>query len=167
MVRKFFPLDKNYLLESAQLQTQDELLSALVEKVKQRYEALYNPLQIPDALSLKIKHYKPRNLKPLLSFYENLAGIYRYRFGENQLQFLWDGTDHLEKYKSDWAQAFDTWTTQFCESELLVRAVLDLTVFLPENRNAQLAESRMNHFILSRFEVRIHKQRGIVAMKVA
>ncbi len=167
MIRKFFPLDKNYLLERAQLQTQDALLSALIEKVKIRYEELYNPLQIRDALSLKIKDYKPRNLKPLLSFYENLSGIYRYRFGETQLEFLWDGTDHMEKYMTDWASAFDSWTTQFCRNELLVRAVLDLTVFLPENRNAQLAESRMNHFITQHFEVRIHKQRGIVAMKVA
>lgn len=167
MVRKFFPLDKNYLLEQAQLQTQDILLSALIEKVKDRYEELYNPLQLPDALSVKVRHFKPGTLKPLYSFYENLAGIYRYRFGRNQLEFLWDGSDHLEKYKADWSAAFDSWTTQFCRQELLVRAVLDLTVLLPQNRHAQLAENRMNHFIIQHFELRIHKQRGIVEMKVA
>lgn len=167
MVRKFFPLDKNYLLESAQLLAQDTLLSSLIEKVKRRYEEMYNPLGIPDELTLKVRNYKPGNLMPLLPFYQNLAGVYRYKFGANQLEFLWTGEDHAEKYHQDWATAFDKWTSSYCQSELFIRAVMDLTVFLSENRNAQLAENRMNHFILQQFEIRFHKQRGIVAMKVA
>jgi hypothetical protein len=45
--------------------------------------------------------------------------------------------------------------------------VLDLTVFLPENRPSDLAENRMNHFMLQHFEVKFHKSKGLVAMKVA
>lgn len=167
MVRKFFTLDKNYLLEKAQLASQDDLLIHLVEKIKIRYTELYNPLGIDDPLSLQIKNFKVRNLQPLSAFYQNLAGVYRYKFGENQLEFLWDGKDHFEKYSSDWSNTFDDWTTSFCQNELFVRAVLDLTVLLPLNRKAQLAESRMNHFILQHFEVKFHRQRGIVEMKVA
>lgn len=162
MVRKFFPLDKNYLLEDAQLLLQDHLLTSLIESVKVRYEELYNPLGIGDALSLKVKNYKTGNLKPLSGFYQNLAGIYRYKFGENQLEFLWGGNDHLEKYKKDWTDFFKKQVEKFCTNELFIRAVLDLTVFLPENRNAQLAENRMNNFMLQTFEVRIHKVRGIL-----
>lgn len=167
MVRKFFPYDKNYLLEEAQLLSQDKLLDALVEKVKDRYFELFNPLGIEDRLSLQVDRFRLRNRKPLQDFYQNLAGIYRYKFGENQLEFLWDGCEHREKYQSDWVAFFELWTTRFCAKELFVRAILDLTVFLPENRNAQLAESRMNHFMLQHFDVRIHKQKGIVEMKVA
>lgn len=167
VVRKFFPLDKNYLLEEAQLQQQDYLLRALVDKVKGSYLELFNPLGIDDAVSARIRSYRSKNLKQLHPFYQNLAAIYRYKFGENQLGFLWDGTDHQEKYKADWALAFEKWTNDFCRRELFIRAVLDLTVFLPENRNAQMAENRMNHFILQHFEVRLHKQRGLVDMKVA
>jgi hypothetical protein len=167
VVRKFFPLDKNYLLEKAQLEQQESLLTLLINRIKTRYEELYNPLGIPDVLTNKVRSYQPRNLKLLYPFYQNLAAIYRYKFGENQLTFLWDGIDHQEKYKSDWAQAFEKWINEFCKRELFIRAVLDLTVFLPDNRNAQLAENRMNHFILQHFEVRLHKQRGLVDMKVA
>jgi hypothetical protein len=164
VVRKFFPLDKNYLLEEAQLQLQDSLLTTLVDTVKSEYESRYNPLGIPDALTLRVRSYKPSNLKPLSGFYLNLAGIYRYKFGQNQLEFLWDGNDHSEKYKSDWCDFFNESVARFCRTELFIRAVLDLTVFLPDNRNAQLAENRMNHFMLQAFEVKIHKQRGIVAV---
>jgi hypothetical protein len=167
VVRKFFPLDKNYLLEQAQFQLQDTLLTRLLEKVKDQYFLWYNPLGLEDSLSVRIDKFRLKNKKPLGTFYENLAAVYRYKFGENQLEFLWDGAEHIEKYKSDWAKAFDEWTDRYCGDELFIKAVLDLTVFLPENRNAQLAENRMNHFILQQFEVRIHKQRGILAMKVA
>ena len=167
MVRKFFPLDKNYLLEQAQFQVQDTLLTTLLEKVKDQYFLRYNPLGLEDSLSVRIDKFKLKNKKPLYPFYENLAGIFRYKFGENQLEFLWDGVDHIEKYKADWSKAFDDWTTTYCGNELFIKAVLDLTVFLPDNRNAQLAESRMNHFILQHFEVKIHKQKGILQMKVA
>ena len=47
------------------------------------------------------------------------------------------------------------------------QAVLDLTVFLPEGNPVPLAENRMNAVMLNLFEVRIHKQKGIVKMKVA
>lgn len=167
MVRKFFPLDKNYLLEEAQLLLQDALLTELVEKVKDQYFFRYNPLGLEDAMSLQVDRFKLRNKKPLYNLYQNLAGIYRYKFGGNQLEFLWDGVEHIEKYKAEWAKTFDEWTDCYCKHELFVRAILDLTVFLPENRNAQFAENRMNHFILQQFEVKIHKQRGIVEMKVA
>ena len=90
-----------------------------------------------------------------------------YKYGENQLGFLWDGRDHTEKYKEDWSHTFHQWTDDFCRHELFLQAVLDLTVFLPANRHADLAENRMNHFVLKHFDVKIHKSRGIVQMKVA
>ena len=167
MIRKFFPLDKNYLLEEAQLALQDVLLTQLIEAVKIQYELRHNPLGIIDSFSERVQKYKPKNVKPLHTFYQNLAGVYRYKFGDSQLEFVWDGRDHFEKYKIDWIETFTKWTSEFCKQELFINAVLDLSVFLPENRHADLAENRMNHFILKQFELKIHKSRGIVAMKVA
>jgi hypothetical protein len=113
VVRKFFPLDKNYLLEQAQIQAQDTLLTTLLERVKDQYFLRYNPLGLTDSLSIRIDSFRLKNKKPLYPFYENLAGIYRYKFGENQLQFLWDGEEHIEKYKLDWSKAFEEWTVSF------------------------------------------------------
>jgi hypothetical protein len=167
LVRKFFPLDKNYLLEEAQLSLQDALLSRLIDLVKSEFERRTNPLGLMDGFSLKIKNYQSQNLKPLYNFYQNLAGVYRFKYSDNQLEFVWDGRDHREKYKAEWMATFVEWATEFCEQELFVQAVLDLTVFLPENRHAHLAENRMNNFMLRQFDVKIHRTKGLVAMKVA
>lgn len=167
VIRKFFPLDKNYLLEDAQLSMQDTLLAALVEKVKNQYAIRHNPLGLQDELSEKIQNYKPKNLKPLYPFYYNLAAVYRYKFGHNQLEILWDGADHSEKYKEEWRLAFDQWTSIFCANRQFLLAVFDLTVFLSNNRKAFLSENRMNTFIASHFDLKIHKQKGIVQMQVA
>jgi hypothetical protein len=167
VIRKFFPLDKNYLLEEAQLLLQDELLSLLIENVKIEHQKIHNPLGLDDSFSSRIRNFKPLTLKPLHAFYQNLAGVYRFKYGNNQLEFAWDGLDHLDKYKLEWRNTFTEWTNDFCRHELFLQAVLDLSVFLPNNRLAHLAEGRMNHFILKNFEVKFHKSRGIVAMKVA
>ncbi len=167
MVRKFFPHDKNYLLEETQFRLQDCLLTELIEKAKASYELINNPLGLNDGFSDKIKFYHPQNLKTLYPCYQNMAGIYRYKFGENQLDFLWDGKDHTEKYAEEWSVTFMKWTGKLCMQIQFVQAVLDLTVFLPDNGQVQLAESRMNAVMLGLFELKIHKQKGIVAMKVA
>ena len=167
LVRKFFPQDKNYLLEEAQLRVQDRLLTILIDKAVTAYQRMNNPLGLNDAFSEKIVQYLPKSLNSLYPFYEKLAAIYRFKFGENQLEFLWDGRDHTEQYEQDWAKTFDGWTSLLCLETQFAQAVLDLTVFLPENTMVPLAENRMNAVMLERFEVRIHKRKGIVQMRVA
>lgn len=152
MVRKFFPLDKNYLLEDAQFSLRGALLSSMIDTVKQEYELRHNPLGVCDEWIMKIRNYKPQNLEPLQNFYQTLAGIYRYKFGDNQLEFQWDGVGHSEKYKAEWSGFFNKQISVFCKSELFIRAVLDLTVF---NNYSQLAENRMNNFMLQTFEVKL------------
>src|SRR6266702_6824990 len=74
LIRKFFPLDKNYLLEEAQLSLQDALLTQLIEQVKSEFELRSNPLGLLDEFSLKIRTHQCQNLKPLYNFYQNIAG---------------------------------------------------------------------------------------------
>lgn len=152
MVRKFFPADKNYLLEEAQLALRDSLLYFLIDQVKEEYELRCNPLGICDNWIQKIRDYKPEGLKPLDGFYQNLAAVYRYKFGDNQLAFMWDGLDQSEKYRTEWKDFFIKQVKAFCKNELFIRAILDLTVF---NNYSQLAENRMNNFMLQTFEVKL------------
>jgi len=167
VVRKFFAHDKNYLLEEAQLRAQDYLLTKLIDSAITAYQQLNNPLGLNDVFSEKIAAYYPKDLKSLYPFYQNLAGIYRFKFGENQLEFLWDGKDHTEKYLEDWSLSFQQWTALLCRQIQFVQAVLDLTVFLPDTPHAQMSENRMNAVLPGLFDVKIHKQKGIVEMKVA
>ena len=167
MLRKFFPLDKNYLLKEAQSTLENKLLQFLLERVKTSYQQKHNPLGLTDSFVSKIANYSADNFSGLSKFYETLAAVYRYKWGDSQLEFLWDGTDHLEKYKTDWTAFFEQSTSQFCHEELFLQAVLDVTVFLPNTGLVDLAENRMNHFMLHYFEVKFHKTKGIIAMKVA
>lgn len=92
-----------------------------------------------------------------------LSGLYRYRHGNNQLELLWDGGDHLTRYKDNWKKAFREWGMLLCQDQLFVQSVLDLTVFLPAGQKPAMAEARMQHFIRSHFSVKIHRTKGIVA----
>lgn len=167
MVRKFFPHDKNYLLEDVQLRTRDRLLTILIDKAINTYQREHNPLGLNDAFSERIACYLPKSLEALHGFYDTLAGVYRFKYGENQLSFLWDGREHSDKYRSDWQMTFQEWTSVLCREAQFAQAVLDLSVFLPENHLVHLAESRMQAFMLGRFEVKLHKQKGLVPMRVA
>lgn len=167
LVRKFFPLDKNYLLEAAQLRSQGRLLISLVDLAKTCYQLEHNPLGLSDEFSEKIAGYRPVDLKPLRSFYELLAGVYRYKYGETQLSFLWDGSDHSEKYEQDWSETFEEWTTQLCRRSQFVQAILDLTIFLPDNQHPPLAENRMKAVLQELFEVEVYKTKGILHLRSA
>ncbi|MEJ0031681.1 MAG: hypothetical protein WDO15_15480 [Bacteroidota bacterium] len=145
MVRKFFLTDKNYLLEEAQLALREDLIASLLTLVKEEYQLRYNPLGLSDLFIENLKSYEgDRN--SLEAFYDTLAGVYRYKFGDNQLEFSWDGIDHSEKYKKEWSEFFHNQVSTFCRNELFIKAVLDLTVF-----------NGMNNFILRTFEVKISK----------
>lgn len=167
MIQKYFALDKNYLLEEAQLSLQSTLIPYLVDFAKSYYLQTYNPLGLEDDTTIKIAIHRTEYTERLEEFYMNLSAVYRYKYGENQLEFLFDGNDHTNKYKSDWIEAYKKWVLQFCQSPNFLRAVLELTVFYPEGRKSELAENRMKAFINQQFDLKIYKYRGIVEMKVA
>ena len=162
MIKKFFPLDKNYLLEEAQHRLENELLVSLTNQVITMYETKINPLGLVDSFTKKIRNYKPQSLKALHIFYERACAIYRYKFGANQLEFLWDGSDHIEHYQKLWKQTFLEWIEKFCRQDLFIQAVLDLTVFHPDDDEAQMTANRMNHFLLKYFDAKIDKAKGLM-----
>ena len=88
MDAKLFTLDKNYLLKEAQLQLKNQLLQELVSKVRKTYLKEYNPLGLMDEIIRTILDAENPRLGCLYNFYYELAGIYRYKFGENQLEFI-------------------------------------------------------------------------------
>lgn len=166
MLRKFFPLDKNYILEEAQLSLENTLLQYLVDFVKVEYLLRSNPLGIEDEMSRKIREHHTTDLRHLHEFYVNLMGVFRYtRYADNQLQFLFDGNDDFTKYREEWSQQFKAWTKEFCRHQNFLRAVLDLTVFYPADSPVLMVDNRMNAFIKQYFEIKIHPQKGILNAK--
>ena len=168
MIRKFFPRDKNYILEQAQFSIQDTLLQYLVDYVKVDYLLRSNPLGIADDTTRKIQEHHNTEYEHLHEFYVNLAGVFRFKFyADNQLEFIFDGADDMEKYQIEWAKVFKNWTKEFCRHESFNRAVLELTVFYPEDYTPQMAGLRLSAFIAKFFDLKIDPQKGIIKRSVA
>jgi hypothetical protein len=163
VLRKFFPLDKNYILEEAQLSLEDTLLQYLTDFVKVEYLLRSNPLGIMDEMAEKINGHQQTDFRHLHEFYINLMGIFRYsKYSDNQLEFLFDGHDDFKKYQEEWTHQFRCWTKEFCKHTNFLRAVLDLTVFYPADSPVLMVDNRMNAFISQYFDIRIHPQKGII-----
>ena len=168
MLRKFFPRDKNYILEEAQLSLEQSLLQYLVDFVKVDYLLQHNPLGIEDELARKIRAHESSDYRHLHDFYFTLMGLFRFKFYcDNQLTFDFDGRDPFLKYQEQWTKQFKRWVKEFCKHQNFLRAVLDLTVFYPADSPVVLMDSRMSTFITQFFEVKIHPRKGIVGRSVA
>jgi hypothetical protein len=163
LLRKFFPHDKNYILEEAQLSLEFPLLQYLVDFVKVEYLLCSNPLGMMDAMARKIHDHHHPDYRHLHEFYVNLMGVFRYKFyGDNQLQFIFEGKDAFYQYQEEWTCQFKEWTKRFCRHHNFLRAVLDLTVFYPTDSPVLMVDNRMQAFITQYFEVKIHPQKGII-----
>jgi hypothetical protein len=124
------------------------LLQYLVDFVKVDYLLRSNPLGIVDDTTKKIQEHSNTEYEHLHEFYVNLAGVFRFKFyADNQLEFIFDGADDMEKYQVEWANVFKSWTKEFCRHESFNRAVLELTVFYPEDYTPQMAGLRLSAFI--------------------
>ncbi len=163
MLRKFFPLDKNYILEEAQLSLENSLLQYLTDYVKVEYLLRCNPLGIMDEMAENIQSHQQSDFRHLHEFYITLMGIFRFtRYADNQLEFLFDGNDDFIKYQQEWTAQFKVWTKDFCKHPGFLRAVLDLTIFYPADSPVLMVDNRMKAFITQYFDLRIHPQKGIV-----
>ena len=163
MLRKFFPLDKNYVLEEAPLSLETSLLQYLVDFVKVEYLMRSNPLGMMDDMATRIQEHQTADFRHLHEFYLNLMGVFRYKFyGDNQLEFIFEGKEAFHQYQEQWTCQFRQWTRAFCKHHNFLRAVLDLTVFYPADSPVLMVDNRMNAFITQYFEVKIDPRKGII-----
>ena len=167
MDTKLFTLDKNYLLKEAQLQLKSQLLQELISKVRKTYLKEYNPLGLMDEVIHAIIYAKKLRLNSLSNFYFELAGIYRFKYGENQLEFIFDGSPQIEKYRKDWHRYFRKWSDQFCLHRHFLRAVLEGAILNTDPGIDHLVGIRLKHFLEQHFGLRIYKYRGIRKIQAA
>jgi len=168
VLRKFFQRDKNYVLEEAQLSLEDTLLNYLVDYVKVEYLLRSNPLGIADAAADRIQQHTSTDYSHLHEFYVVLAGVFRFKYyGDNQLEFVFDGRDASERYCDEWKITYQQWVKEFCRHDNFLRAVLELTVFYPEDYTPQMAGLRLSAFITKTFDLKIDVQKGTIKHKVA
>ena len=161
--RALFAQDKNYILKEVQADTKDTLLNQMVKKVRENYLSRSNPLDLEDDTVRAIKQCRQFTLDHLDMFYWELAGVFRYRIGSNQLEFIFSGRSHYDKYYDDWTEAFEIWLEDFLMSPYFIRAVLEMSILMPNKRAALLAKDRMKVYLSQYFNLKVYKYRGIVA----
>jgi len=164
MVRRLFPSDKNYLLSEVQASQKGSLLQYLVHFVKQYYLNNYNPLGLIDDTILEIQKEKEFPFESFEEFYHDLAAIYRFKHGEVQLEFLFDGSSHDEKYVNEWINFFKQNIKTYCTNRYFIRAVLDISVFHHHDRVASLAGDRLKYFLNQYYGMKVYKYRGIMEL---
>ncbi|MCB0506124.1 MAG: hypothetical protein KDC58_11575 [Cyclobacteriaceae bacterium] len=166
--RKLFAADKNYILKEVQQRTETELLTWLADYVKEYYETLHNPLGLIDNTIETIRSSSFDQIELFHEFYNDLAGIYRYKHGEVQLEFLFDGTSHYTKYRSEWKVIFMKWVTQMLHQRVVMRAFLEITVFgIKNKKQLELTLNRLKLYIEQHFQLKIYKYKGIQHTNVA
>jgi alpha-amylase/alpha-mannosidase (GH57 family) len=166
MIQKLFPLDKNYILRQSQTALEEEMLLFMVDELKKSYTTLFNPLQLVDETYAKILNTHTFPKERLQLIYRQLSGVYRFKYGSNQLEFLFDGRSHFEKYQDDWRAQLKIWCEQMGTHELYVKAVLRMTVLYDTESRAQWAENQCKSFINDFFDLKIIKRRGELRLKM-
>jgi hypothetical protein len=167
MKHKFFPLDKNYILKEAQAACKTRLLKEAIKEVKYAYHLLFNPLGLEDDTTVFIQSSSKFELKDLEELYEALAGIYRFKYGSNQLEFLFDGRTHFEKYSDDWSETFLQWIREYAQHPSFVRAVLDATIFYRKHKKAQMAGAKLRAFICDQMNFKFRKSGDYIKLKIS
>lgn len=165
---KWFPMDKNYILKEAQLGSRQELVEWTSRFVTQFYQLEHNPLGLVDETISVIQKSSFEQWDLLHPIYAKLAAIYRHKHGEVQLQFLFDGDDHFDKYVSEWQETFTNWLHELCKSRYFLRALLEITVFKNHGEHEiHLINNRLQSHIEHHFGLRIYRYRGIQELEAA
>ncbi|MEX0883702.1 MAG: hypothetical protein WDZ72_09540 [Cyclobacteriaceae bacterium] len=165
MSKKLFPLDKNYILHQAQNAIEEELMLIMVEELKNSFRSLFNPLGLQDDTYLKILNNNDFPSENLKLIYHQLAGIYRFKFGSNQLELLFDGRSHFEKYQEDWARQLKIWLIELGMHGTYVKTMLRITLLYDSRSRALFSENRCKSFINEYFQLQIIKRKGNLLLK--
>lgn len=166
MIQKLFPLDKNYILRQAQSVLEEEMIDRMIFELKRSYTFLYNPLQLMDQTYSQILDTFdfPRDRARLI--YRQLCGIYRYKHGDNQLELLFDGRTHFEKFQEDWSDALVVYVQELGIYEQYVKTMLRMTLLFDTETRAEWAENHCKAFINQHFELKVVKRQGELRLKV-
>ena len=167
MIQKLFPLDKNYILRQAQSVLEEELLDQMVVELKASYTQLYNPLQLMDATYRSILDRNDYPRERIRVIYRQLCGIYRSRHGDNQLELLFDGRTHFEKFQEDWITCLLAYVRQLGANEPYVKTLLRMTLLYDTESRAEWAENHCKGFINQFFDLKVIKRQGELRLRVS
>ncbi len=156
-MQKYFPLDKNYILESAQKDSRDNFFSLLSHLIKVYYFKIFNPLNLNDEVSTRINNLKGLPENEFSLFYDNLAAIYRLQHADNQLELLWDGTSHYAKFRKDWEIFYSSKLSSFLSDRNLLKVLIKQ--LLSASSNHHFLNIYLREYLETLFQIRIDRRK--------
>lgn len=166
--KKFFPADKNYLLKEAQANSEVSLRSDLMQMVKKLYMAQFNSLGLEDDFIVSLKNADLPNDSFLAKPYAVLAALYRYQYGDNQLEFLWDGSSHVSHYEAEWKSKYESWLVDMClKKPSFTRALIKFIFDSESEMNTIFIEKYLCNSILDHFGFKLYKKDGLTPARRA
>lgn len=166
MIEKIFPLDKNYILRQAQFVLEEELIDQMIYELKRSYTYMYNPLLLMDETYTNILNTFDFPFERVQIIYRQLSGIYRFKNRDNQLELLFDGRSHFDKFKEEWEAACIAWVKELGTHEQYVKTMLRMTLLYDTESRAEWAENHCKAFVNQFFELKIIKRYGELKLKV-
>jgi hypothetical protein len=146
---------------------EEQMLEVMVFELKKSYTQLYNPLMLMDETFAKILDTYEYPKDRLRMIYRQLCGIYRFKNKDNQLELLFDGRTHLEKFQEDWSLQLIQWVHELGYHEQYVKTMLRMTLLFDTESRAEWSENHCKFFINEYFELKIIKRKGELKLKIA
>ena len=161
MKNKQFKSDKNIILKKTQYKLGNKLLKKLIINTIKEYQLKNNSLGIIDNAIESLENYKVKNEKEFYFFYNKIAAIYRYKYGKNQLSFIWDGRSHSEFYEEKWISYFKKEIKYFLKNSSFIKIILKLTALNYQTNKFQNLHYKLSSFVKQRFKIQVFKRKGI------
>ena len=160
---KYFPGDKNYLLKTVQAFTKEALMDQWCRHAYQGYSQAENPMGLQDDFTVELQANISRGKFILDEAYDLLAAIYRFKYGDNQLTFIWDGRTHMEFYDETWKETVSEWTQDISRHPEIYRSIVKASL-KSDNENIDFLKGSMKRFILRKFEINLTRSRVLRAI---
>lgn len=155
---KYFDQDKNHLLKAVQAFSKESLLNVWVKALFTSYNQLHNPMGLEDDFFLSLKE-KAGKCKDLLEEnHDIIAAIYRLNYGDNQLEFQWDGRSHMDRYDQDWKCKYNEWLSVLCAIKEIQRPLIKYAT-QGEGFNNDFLKASIRRAILGHFNLKLKAQR--------
>ena len=148
MWHKSFESDKNEILRTVQYQEKDFLMRQTVSIAIRNFLKIENPLAIEDDFVLKLKNNRTWNTTVLNEFYRQIADSFRYSRSDNQLEFIWDGSQHADLYKLEWNKFYRQLINDLAYHPFFNRLIIKITI-LDTNKNEILLKNLLIKIIKS------------------
>lgn len=160
--QKYFAGDKNYLLKTVQAFNKEILLNLWTSAAFSGYQQSENPMGLEDDFTILLREKISEGKIILDEPYDLLAAIYRFKYGDNQLAFMWDGRTHMQFYDELWKETFSEWCRELCLKPEVYRAIVKASL-ADEKTNSEFLKSSLKRAILQKFKVRITRSQSLIA----